>query len=322
MKSVAITGISGYLGTQFLAQLDHEAQVETIVGIDIKPPGYSSPKLKFYRQDIRQPLEDILARNRVDTAVHLAFVVPPAPYAHARAVNIGGSQGFLRACEATPVEAMLFVSSHTAYGAHADNPPLLNEEHPLRPVPGFPYAEHKAEVDLMFREYAQSHPNQCVTVVRLVPTVGPGAATSGLDVLFMPVTIHLRGYDPPWQFMYGPDLVKLVLSLLRERRAGVFNAGAEGTVKYSEMRRAAGKPSIGLPSWVLSPLVRFSWALHIQSKSAVGGLEFLKYPVQVDAGKGIRDTGLKLACSSREAFQAFMDAKTRRPAPRGNRPSP
>jgi hypothetical protein len=180
---------------------------------------------------------------------------------------------------------------------------------PLRPVRGFPYAEHKAEVDLMFQEYAKGHPKQCVTVVRVVPVIGPGAATSGLDVLFMPVTIHILGYDPPWQFMYGPDLMKLVVTLLRERRAGVFNAGAEGTVSYSEMRRATGKPSIGLPSCVWSPLIRFSWALRIQQKSAVGGLEFLKYPILVSAEKLTRTIGFKLTYNSREAFKAFMYAK-------------
>jgi nucleoside-diphosphate-sugar epimerase len=163
----------------------------------------------------------------------------------------------------------------------------------------------------MFQDYGKAHPKQCVTVVRVVPVIGPGAATSGLDVLFMPVTIHILGYDPPWQFMYGPDLVKLVVTLLRERRAGVFNAGAEGSVSYSEMRRATGKPSVGLPSWVWSLLIRFSWALRIQQKSAVGGLEFLKYPILVNGEKVLTTTGLELTYNSREAFQAFIEAKSR-----------
>lgn len=310
MKSVAITGVSGYLGIQMLKLLDQDKEVETVVGVDIKPPKYSTTKLKFYSRDVRQPMVDIFAENRVDTAVHLAFVIPPAPYADARGINIGGSQSFLQACEATAVEAVFLLSSHTVYGAHGDNPPLIAEDQPLKPVRSFPYAEHKAEVDLMFQDYAKAHPKQCVTVVRSVPVIGPGVATSGLDVLFMPVTIHILGYDPAWQFIYGPDLVRLVATLLKERRAGVFNAGAEGSVSYSDMRRATGKPSLGLPSWVWSPLIRFSWALRIQQKSAVGGLEFLKYPILVNADKAIRATGLRLTYNSREAFQAFMDAKS------------
>jgi len=312
VKSVAITGISGYLGTQMLKVLDQDKEVETVVGVDIKPPDYSSAKLKFYSRDVREPLADIFAESKVDTAVHLAFVIPPAPYVDAHGINIGGSQSFLQACEATSVEALFLLSSHTVYGAHRDNPPLITEDQPLRPVHGFPYAEHKAEVDRMFQEYAKGHPKQCVTVVRVVPVIGPGAATSGLEVLFMPVTIHVLGYDPAWQFMYGPDLVGLVVTLLRERRAGVFNAGAEGSVSYRAMLKATGKPSLGLPMWVWASLVRFSWALRIQQKSPVGGLEFLKYPILVSAEKLTKTIGLKLTYNSREAFHAFMDAKRQR----------
>ena len=42
VRSVAITGISGYLGTQILKLLDQDKEIETVAGIDIKPPGYST----------------------------------------------------------------------------------------------------------------------------------------------------------------------------------------------------------------------------------------------------------------------------------------
>ena len=75
------------------------------------------------------------------------------------------------------------------------------------------------------------------------------------------------------------------------------------------MLKATGKPSLGLPSWVWSSLVRFSWALRIQKKSPVGGLEFLKYPILVSAEKLTKTIGFKLSYNSREAFKAFMYAK-------------
>ncbi len=76
MKSVAVTGISGYLGIQMLKMLDQDQEVETIVGVDVKPPGYSTPKLKFLHQDIRESLVDVFAQNQVDTAVALGFRHP------------------------------------------------------------------------------------------------------------------------------------------------------------------------------------------------------------------------------------------------------
>ena len=151
MRRVAITGISGYLGTQMLKLLDQDKDVETIAGIDVKPPKYFTDKLKFYLRDVREPMIDIFAQNKVDSAFHLAFVLPPETVVDAHDINIGGSQSFLHACDATSVEALFYQSSHTVYGAYPHNPPLITEDQPLRPVPEFPYAADKAEVDLMFQ---------------------------------------------------------------------------------------------------------------------------------------------------------------------------
>jgi len=38
MKKIAITGVSGYIGSKLLSRLDKSEFVDTIVGIDVKPP--------------------------------------------------------------------------------------------------------------------------------------------------------------------------------------------------------------------------------------------------------------------------------------------
>ncbi len=308
MKSVVITGISGYLGTEILKLLDQDKDVETVVGIDIKPPHYSTSKLKFYKRDVREPLIDIFAQNKVDSAFHLAFVVPPHSAVDAHGINIGGSRSFLQACEATSVEALFYQSSHTVYGAHRDNPALITEDQPLRPVHDFPYGQDKAEVDLMFQEYMRSHPKQCVTIVRVVAVTGPDAGPSGLNVLFLPITMYIAGFDPPWQFIFEDDLSRLDVALVKERKSGVFNAGADGSVRYREMLGFTGKPSLGLPSWMWGPMVSIGWKLHIQRKSQVGGLEFMKYPILVSTEKLAKTTTFKLTMNSQEALKSFMDA--------------
>ena len=77
MKNIAITGISGYIGTRLLSRLDGIGSVKKIIGIDIKKPTFKSAKLEFYHQDILAPFGDLFAREKVDTAVHLAFVLRP-----------------------------------------------------------------------------------------------------------------------------------------------------------------------------------------------------------------------------------------------------
>lgn len=78
MGCVAITGISGYIGSRLLARLADVESIEKIIGIDIKPPAVSSPKLGFYQRSILEPLDDIFLENGVDGAIHLAFVLRPA----------------------------------------------------------------------------------------------------------------------------------------------------------------------------------------------------------------------------------------------------
>lgn len=309
MKRIAITGISGYLGTQILKLLDQDKDVEVVVGIDVRPPNYATSKLKFYSRDVREPLIDVFAQNKVDSAFHLAFVLPPNFRVDAHDINIRGSQSFLSACEATSVEALFYQSSHTVYGANADNPALITEDQPLRPTPEFPYGQDKAEVDLMFQEYMKSHPKQSVTVVRVVSVVGPQAGPSGLNVLFMPVTIHVCGYNPGWQFIFEDDLARLDVTLVKERRSGVFNAGAEGALPYREMLKATGKPSLGLPSWLWRFLISFSWKAGIQKKSPAGGLEYMKYPIILSTEKLAKTTNFKFTKNSQEAIKSYMDAK-------------
>jgi nucleoside-diphosphate-sugar epimerase len=308
VRSVAITGISGYLGAQVLRQLDEEKEVQTVVGIDIKPPSYSTNKLRFYSRDVREPMIDIFDQNKVDSAFHLAFVVPPHTAVDAHGINIGGSQSFLHACDATSVEALFYQSSHMVYGAYRDNPPLIMEDQPLRPVRDFPYGADKAEVDLMFQKYMRAHPKQSVTIVRVVAVTGPGAGPSGLNVLFMPITMYVRGCDPEWQFIHEDDLARLDVSLVKERRSGVFNAGAEGSVRYREMLSFTRKPSLGLPPWLFGFLVSVGWKLHIQRKSQVGAMGFIMYPTLVSTEKLSKTTNFKFTMNSRDALKSFMDA--------------
>lgn len=316
MENVAVTGVSGYLGTQILKLLDKDPDVKTVVGIDIKSPVYNSGKLKFHSMDVQQPMGEIFARNKVDSAFHLAFVLPPKIDFDAHEVNIGGARSFLNACEAASVEALFYQSSHTVYGAWADNPALITEDQPLRPTPDFPYGQDKAEVDRMFQEHSRNHPTQSVTIVRVVSVVGPEAGPSGLNVLFMPVTIHVSGHNPGWQFVFEDDLARLDVALVKERRSGIFNAGAAGQVPYREMLGWTGKPSLGLPSSVWRALIGFSWKLHIQKKSPAGGVEFMKYPIIVSTDK-LAGLGFKFTMDSRAAIKSYMDSK--RPPPKGGR---
>ena len=307
MKRVAITGISGYLGTLFLRRLEREDEVESIIGIDIMAPRIDSPKLRFYARDVRSSFTDLFAEHQVDTALHLAFQVTPIhDDSGSHRINLEGSQNFLKACEQVGVKQLFYMSSYTAYGAHADNPELLAEDAPLRPNPSMVYPVDKAKVDNMFQEYMKDHPDSSVVIVRTAAVVGPNIVAGGLTTLFTPVMMRASGHDPLWQFIHEDDLVEMVITLLKKNERGIFNAAADDGMRYSEIIKAMGKPSIALPEGLMSWATRLSWQLHLQSRSS-GGVEILAYDAAMDTDKVKKATGHSFKYSGREAFMSFLD---------------
>jgi len=239
--------------------------------------------------------------------VHLAFQVTPIhDEKGTHSINITGSQNFLEACEKAGASQLFYMSSYTAYGAHADNPESISEDAPLRPAANFPYPTDKAKVDIMFQDFMKSHSDMAVTIVRTVAVTGPHSVVGGLSVLFTPVMIRAKGHDPLWQFIHEDDLVELVTILLKQRQHGVFNVAGDGGVRYSEMIQAAGKRSIALPAGPLAWFTNLSWKLHLQSSSP-GGVDILTHPIVVNTEKVRKATGYEFRYTGKEAFNAFMD---------------
>jgi UDP-glucose 4-epimerase len=312
MKNVTITGVSGYIGGLLLKRISQEAEVEHLIGIDIKEPPFKSPKFTFIKHDVRQPFEDIFIDNKCDTAIHLAFIVAPIRNeGKARQINIEGSQNFLNASASAKVEQVFYLGSHTEYGAHANNPACFTEDMPLNPNSDYPYPVDKAQVDVMFQEFAKKNPGTCVTIGRTVAVTGPCGNACGLTVLFLPVMIKAAGNNPLWQFIHEDDMAELVVRLLKERKKGIYNLAGDGGLTYYDMIKKLGKPSVTLPSWLLYRGIQLTWKLRLQSRGQAGGLFLLEYPIIVSNDKVKKETGYKLRYTGQEAFEVFLQSRAR-----------
>ncbi|MFC1974291.1 NAD-dependent epimerase/dehydratase family protein [Chloroflexota bacterium] len=309
MKRVAITGVSGYVGGVLLRWLEDQGDVERIIGIDIKPPQTTTSKLNLYSQDILQPLDDIFSANEVDTAIHLAFVLKPTHGKNqTHDIDVGGVSNFLKACHASGVKQIIYLSSHTIYGAYLDNPPLLTEDLPLRPMRGFQYSCDKAESELMLGEFAFSHPDVRVNILRSCPVIGPNAGNSIVTAMFTSVMIRLAGYDPLIQFVHEDDLVELVALLLERKHGGVFNVAGWGETRYSEIAKLFHRRTVVLPGGLLRFLLGLLWKLRLQKESPPVGLEFIKHPSIMSTQKLKDELGFEFKHSSREALLSFITA--------------
>ena len=308
IRRVAVTGASGYLGRLLVNRLARREEVERILAIDIRPMRRElPPKVEFVKRDITQDISDLLIKHRVDCVAHLAFVIrPDRNRERARRVNVEGAANVLDGCAAAGVEQVLYMSSATVYGAHPDNPPLLTECAPLRPVAGFQYAEAKVEVEELLREFGRRHRDASVCVLRACPVLGPDADNFVARNLGRRALVGVTGCDPPMQFLHEDDASEIMARCLLNRVDGTYNVGGRDTLRMGEMARMAGSRLVRVPAPLLCGATELSWRLGLQSNTPACGLDFIRYPWVVSGDKLEREHWLRAERSSEEAWESFV----------------
>ncbi len=304
-RAVAVTGASGYLGALLVRKLLAEPGIERVVGVDIRPAAVRGERHKHFLQDVRAPLDEAFAG--ADAVAHLAFLMrQPRDRAEGRSVNVGGAENAARACAAAGVRRAVLMSSATVYGAWPDNPPLLTEDAPLRPPPGFAYAEDKAEAEAVFRALGASRPDVCVSILRGCVVMGPNADNFITSALNKPALIAVRGADPPMQFVHEDDLVALLVRFLMEDHPGAYNVAAPGSVRWREAAALAGKRIVPMPAPLARGLTELTWRMRLQSDAPAAGLSFIRWPWMASAERVAAETTHRFAYTSREALLAYL----------------
>ena len=322
-RRIAVTGASGYLGRLLVNRLAASEGVERVLGIDIRPMhgdirpmfGIDNRPMRrelpssvvFAERDVTAPLSDLLIEHGIEAVAHLAFVLQPDRNAErAGRVNVGGTASVLSACAAAGARHLLYMSSATVYGAHADNPPMLTEDAPLRPVRGFQYAESKVRVEALLAQFAMQHPDVGVCVLRSCPVLGIGADNFVARNLGRRVLVAAAGFDPPMQFLLDDDAAEIMACCLLDGIAGTYNVGGSGSIRWSEMAEIARRSLVRLPAPLLYAAMEISWRLRLQSSSSGSGLDFIRHPWVVSGERLEREHGLTARRSSRDAWEAFV----------------
>ncbi|MCK4793819.1 MAG: NAD-dependent epimerase/dehydratase family protein [Desulfobacteraceae bacterium] len=310
MNNIAITGISGYIGTRLFRHLDAMESVQRIVVIDVKKPKSESAKLIFYYHDILKPFGNLFVENEVDIAVHLAFILRPTRNrAFTRQIDVEGMMNFTQACKQANVKHILYLSSHTVYAAHYDNPIPITEDSPPRPLHDFQYSWDKAKAEQILRDFGASCGNITITILRSCPVIGPNAANSAPTLMFKPpVMIGVAGFDPPMQFVHEDDLIKLIEVFLTQKKGGIFNVAGDEGLTYGEVVKLVRKRMLRLPERLLKLLMLISWAMHLQNDSPPSGLEFIKYPPLVSTERLKKEIEFEFQYSTKEALSSFLSS--------------
>ena len=307
MEHILITGVSGYFGRKLVHFFEGKTEVGRITGIDIKPPGYNFPKLTFIKCDVRDNLEEVFRGQNIDCVIHAAYILPPIhDVSLMEDINVKGTKNVLNASASCGVKQILDCSSSTAYGFHPDNPECLTEESPLRGNDDFTYAKNKKEIEAWIRGFENDHPDILFTTIRPCFVVGPGFTNPLARHLAKKICI-LPLENAPFQYIHEDDLVEIMYILLKERKTGIFNVAADGTMTFEEMIRILGGRPLKIPIWLLWPLNNLMWRLRITLITEFPSpcLNMIRYPWIASNAKIKKETGYRFKYTTRQAFEDF-----------------
>jgi len=322
IENICITGVSGYLGRRLVKGLLAMPDIRRLIGIDVVPPAEKLPGMDVFRMDIRDSaLKSILTGNNIDTVFHLAFVVKPIhDLKKMHDVDMNGTRNVLESCRKAGVRRIIAISSTLAYGAHPDNPPELNEDHPLRGNPSFPYGYQKARVDEMIQDFSQRWPEMTITTLRPCTVFGPRVDNYVSRMLFRPVTVRVSGNNPPVQFVHEDDFVNACLLALKSQHSGAFNIAADGTLTAAEIASIIGTRAIPLPAWLLYPLVEILWQCRAPGIEVNKGyLDYARYSFVSSNQKAKSLLGFEPRYTSREVLDDTLRARFSNRLQGGNR---
>jgi len=311
-----ITGGSGYIGSRLVESLAERDETERILIADVRPPRSFRPKTEWAELDVRDAAaaRELLARERPDVLVHLAFVLNPIKDEQLMYdIDVNGTHNVLEAASHAGVEHVLVTSSTTAYGAFPDNPVPITEEWPVRGVAAFEYARDKTESDRLCQLWAATHPERVMTIVRPCIVFGPNVDNYLVRLWTkQPFAVDIGTIDRDVQFVHEDDVVEAITALLLGRHAGAYNVAADGLMTNRECAELTGTPIRKMPLKVYRGLARAMWKLR-QAEAPPGAIEFALHSWILSNEKLKQATGWRPRYSSRETFEITMQAHGKMP---------
>jgi dTDP-glucose 4,6-dehydratase len=243
-KVIAISGVLGFIFSNFIRWAVKEYPDTTFIGIDNAIErecllnAFSHPNYRFYLNDIANEhmIQTIFELEMPDILIHGAAesfvdnsITDISPFLHS---NVIGTQSLINVCLKTHTK-MLYISTDEVYGqiANLSDTTSWTEEQPLNPRN--PYAASKACGEMIVRAAGETHGLQ-YWITRSANTMGPRQKERNLIPKIIscllnnkPIPIHGDGKNVR-EFIYVNDAIRAIMNVVEKGNLGeAYNIGSD-----------------------------------------------------------------------------------------------
>jgi UDP-glucose 4-epimerase len=242
-KRILVTGLSTHWGGRVAQALERHPEVETVIGVDRRPPKVELHRTEFVEvADTHSLIRRIVEAAEIDTVVDTRLVVDGTVTTPRRAHenNVIGTMNVLAACQG--LKKLVFKSSAHYYGVEQDDPAFFAESMRRAHPPRTRLEKDIDEAESLVEDFRHRNPDTIVTVLRFASGLGSGRPSSAARLLDLPAIPAILGFDPRVQYIHDEDIANALEHAVRYDIDGVFNAAADGVLVLSEVAGLLGKP--------------------------------------------------------------------------------
>lgn len=313
---VVVVGATGNVGTSVVKALSEAPEVEEIVGIARRRPGWSPPKTSWVEADILSAdLQSLFAG--ADAVIHLAWAIQPSRDERTlERINVDGSRRVFDAVAAAGVPKLVYASSVGAY-ARGPKDREVGESWQVGATQSSFYSRHKVAVEAMLDDFERRVRD--VRVVRLRPAlIFKGEAASEIRRLFagpfLPSFLVRSSLIPAvpriprlrFQAVHSLDVGRAyALATIRDVE-GAFNIAAEPAIGPEQLGEALHARTFPLPASVARALTDVTWRLRLQP-TPPGWLDMALNVPLMSSARARSELGWQPRFSSLEALAELLE---------------
>lgn len=264
MKQWLITGVSGFIGTNFLRFIFNSSNPVNILGVDKQPCSFQHPNFQFLQKDVRDLMpSDISGCNLI---LHLAARTGVRQSTQEAEdylqQNVVATHHLLELAVKVGIQQFFFASSSSVYG---DHPGQSEGELPIEPTAckSF-YALTKQQCETLSYYYSKKYTIQCVAL-RFFTVYGPSpredmligkvihSALENKPVIFFGnPSITLRS------FTYVDDIIECILLLLEYKNLPKWSVWNIGNSENVSCQLVLDSLTEGLAKYKLQYLLEYT----------------------------------------------------------------